>query len=88
MNGVPALGLSLGDPKGYNFNYNEIWHTERDLYNKSIPEYQEHTSVVNAIILYGLSNLDHKLDRKGLYKEYVTGKEDLREEYVKKLQKK
>lgn len=88
MNGVPALGLSLGDPKGYNFNYGEIWHTERDLYNKSIPEYQEHTSIVNAIILYGLSNLDHKLDRKGLYKEYVTGKEDLRTEEVKKMQKK
>lgn len=88
MNGVPAIGLNLGDPKGYDFNYGEIWHTERDLYNKSIPEYQEHTSVVNAIILYGLSNLDHKLDRKGLYKEYVTGKEDLRTEEVKKMQKK
>ena len=88
MNGVPSINLSLGDPKGYNFSYNEIWHTERDLYNKSIPEYQEHTSVVTAILLYGLSNLDHKLDRKGLYKEYVTGKEDLRTDAVKKMQKK
>lgn len=75
MNGAPAIGFTLGDPKGYDFNYGEIWHTERDLYNKSIPEYQEHTSVVNAVVLYGLSNLDHQLNRKGLYKEYVTGNE-------------
>ena len=88
MNGVPSVNLSLGDPKGYNFSYNEIWHTERDLYNKSIPEYQDQASAVTAILLYGLSNLDHKLDRKGLYKEYVTGKEDLRTDAVKKMQKK
>lgn len=78
MNGCPAIGMTLGDPKGYNFNYGEIWHTERDLFNKSIPEYQEHTSVVTAIMMYGLGNLDHLPNRQGLYKEYVTGKEDLR----------
>lgn len=77
MNGCPAISLSLGDPKGYNFNYGEIWHTERDLYNKSIPEYQEHTSVVQAIIMYGLGNLDHLPSRQGLYKEYVNGNENL-----------
>ena len=78
MNGCPSISLTLTDPKGYNFNYGEIWHTERDLFNKSIPEYQDHTSVVTAIIMYGLGNLDHLPSRKGLYKEYVTGKEDLR----------
>lgn len=78
MNGCPALGLNLGDPKGYNFNYGEIWHTERDLYNKSIPEYQDQAAAVTAIIMYGLGNLDHLPNRQGLYKEYVTGKEDLR----------
>lgn len=77
MNGCPSINLSLGDPKGYNFNYGEIWHTERDLYNKSIPEYQEHTSVVQAIIMYGLGNLDHLPSRQGLYKEYVNGTENL-----------
>lgn len=77
MNGCPSINLTLGDPKGYNFNYGEIWHTERDLYNKSIPEYQEHTSVVQAIIMYGLGNLNHLPSRQGLYKEYVNGNENL-----------
>ena len=77
MNGCPAISLTLGDPKGYNFNYGEIWHTERDLYNKSIPEYMDHTSVVQAIIMYGLGNLPALPSRQGLYKEYVTGEENL-----------
>jgi hypothetical protein len=67
MNGVPTLNFSTPDIKGYNFSYGEIWHTENDLYNKSIPEYQEHTSVVMAVIVYGLANLDHLLSREGLY---------------------
>ena len=69
MNGVPTLSFRLTDHKGYNFSYYEIWHTERDTYNKSIPEYQERTAVCNAVILYGLANLDHLLSREGLYKE-------------------
>jgi hypothetical protein len=69
MNGVPTLSFDIPDSKGYNFNYGEIWHTERDTYTKSIPEYQEHTSVVTAVVVYGLANLDHLLSRKGLYAE-------------------
>jgi Zn-dependent M28 family amino/carboxypeptidase len=65
--GVPTIGLNCGDPKGYDFSYGEIWHTERDLYNKSIPEYQEHASIVTAIVAYGIANLDHLLDREGYY---------------------
>lgn len=72
MNGVPTIGFSTGDPKGYNFSYGEIWHTERDTYNKSIPEYQDQTSVVNAIVLYGLANLDHLLSRENLFKAPVA----------------
>lgn len=72
MNGVPVLSFATADPKGYDFNYNEIWHTERDTYNKSIPEYQEHTSVVTAVVVYGLANLDHLLSRIDLYKESET----------------
>ena len=68
MNGVPTLGFHLSDAKGYNFSYGEIWHTERDTYNKSIPEYQEHSSTFTAVTLYGLANLDHLLDRSDLYK--------------------
>jgi len=69
VEGVPTITFSTGDPKGYNFDYYEIWHTERDLYNKSIPEYQEHTAIVTAIVVYGVANLDHLLDREGYYKE-------------------
>jgi hypothetical protein len=69
MNGVPTIGFGTADPKGYDFNYGEIWHTERDMYNKSIPEYQNHTSVVTAVVVYGLANIDHLLSRKGLYQE-------------------
>jgi hypothetical protein len=69
MNGVPVLSFATADPKGYNFNYGEIWHTERDTYNKSIPEYQEQTSVVTAVVVYGLANIDHLLSRKDLYQE-------------------
>ncbi len=69
MNGVPALSFDCPDSKGYNFNYGEIWHTERDTYDKSISEYQEHTAVVTAVVVYGLANLDHLLSREGLYND-------------------
>jgi Zn-dependent M28 family amino/carboxypeptidase len=69
QNGVPTLAFGTADPEGYDFNYGEIWHTERDLINKSIPEYENHTAVVTALVVYGLANLDHLLSRKGLYKE-------------------
>jgi hypothetical protein len=65
--GVPTITFGTADPKGYDFNYGEIWHTERDLYNMSIPEYQEHTAVVTAVVVYGIANLDHLLSRKGLF---------------------
>jgi hypothetical protein len=66
-NGIPTISFGTADTKGYDFNYGEIWHTERDMYNKSIPEYQNHTSIVTAVVVYGLANLDHLLSRKGLY---------------------
>ncbi len=67
MNGVPVQSFETSDSKGYNFSYQEIWHTENDLYTKSIPEYQNQTSVVTAVVVYGLANLDHLLSRTGLY---------------------
>jgi Zn-dependent M28 family amino/carboxypeptidase len=67
IHGVPTISFRDRDVKGYNFNYREIWHTERDLYTKSIDEYQEHTSVVQAVIIYNLANLDHLLSREGMY---------------------
>lgn len=67
MKGVPTMGFSTADPKGYDFSYREIWHTENDYYQKSIPEYQEHTSIVTAVVVYGIANLDHLLDSEGFY---------------------
>lgn len=68
VEGVPTITFGTEDIKGYNFDYREIWHTERDLYNKSIPEYQEYTSIVTAVVVYGIANLDHLLSREGLFK--------------------
>jgi hypothetical protein len=67
--GVPTVALNCGDPVGYNFDYHEIWHTERDLYNKSIREYQEHAAIVTAVVVYGVANLDHMLSREGYWLE-------------------
>ncbi|NOR86269.1 MAG: M28 family peptidase [Bacteroidales bacterium] len=69
VEGVPTIGFQTADPKGYNFSYQEIWHTERDLYNKSIAEYQEHAAIATAIMVYGLANLDHLISREGYYEE-------------------
>jgi carboxypeptidase Q len=68
VEGIPTMTFGTKDTKGYNFSYMEIWHTERDLYNKSIPEYQEHTSIVTAVVVYGIANLDHLLSKEGYYK--------------------
>jgi len=67
VEGVPTIGFDLADFKGYNFSYGEIWHTERDLYNKSIPEYQEHAATLTALLALGIANLDHLLSREGYY---------------------
>lgn len=68
MNGVPTIGFGIYDPKGYDFRYGEIWHTDRDLYNKSIPEYMDHSSIVNAIVLYGIANMENRLPANVVYK--------------------
>ena len=59
MSGVPVISFGTGDPLGYNFSYGEIWHTDRDLYTKSIPEY--------AIVLWGIANLPEKLPASAVY---------------------
>jgi len=69
MNGVPAISFRESDVFGYDFNYRDIWHTEDDLFDKLIPEYLEHSAVVQAVAAYGIANLDHLLSRDGLYKD-------------------
>lgn len=67
VEGVPTIGFTTQDFKGYDFNYGEIWHTERDLYTKNIPEYQDHTATVTAIVALGVANLEKLLPRRDLY---------------------
>lgn len=70
VKGVPAVQMNeWNDPKGYGFDYGEIWHTERDTYRKSIPEYQEQASVAMALMLLGTANLDQMWPREEVYSE-------------------
>ena len=68
-NGIPAISFRETDALGYDFIYRDIWHTEDDLFDKLIPEYLEHSAVVNAVVSYGIANLDHLLSREGLYSD-------------------
>ena len=67
MHGVPTVAFRNTDPLGYNFSYWEIWHTNRDLYNMSIPVYMDYTSVTQAVTLYNLANLKRLLPRDEIY---------------------
>ena len=66
-NGVPVIHFTNTDPLGHNFAYWEIWHTTRDLYNMSIPEYMEYTSVTQAVTVYNMANLKHLMPRDQIY---------------------
>ena len=67
IRGVPTVGMRETDAKGYDFQYREIWHTERDTYTESIPEYQEQAAAAMAIIGLGTANLDVKFPRNEVY---------------------
>lgn len=66
--GIPAVQMAdWADPKGYNFSYNEIWHTERDTYQKSIPEYQEQAAVTMALMVLGTANMPKQWPRNEVF---------------------
>lgn len=67
MQGVPTLGMRESDSFGYDFNYGEIWHTIRDTYTESFPEYQEQAAVALAIMALGTANLDELIPRNEVY---------------------
>ena len=67
IRGVPTVGMRWTDAKGYDFQYREIWHTERDTFTESIPEYQEQAAAALAIIGLGTANLDEKFPRNEVY---------------------
>jgi hypothetical protein len=67
--GIPAQQMNEHvDTKGYNFSYYEIWHTERDTFDKSIPEYQNQAAATMAIMVLGTANLSTQWPRNEVYK--------------------
>ena len=48
-------------------NYNQTHHTQHDSYDRAIPEYQKHSSVVAAVGALGIANLDHLLSRDAMF---------------------
>jgi peptidylprolyl isomerase len=73
---VPAFGFST---KGEH-QYGRTWHTTLDTYNEIIPAYEEYSSLVTAVVAYGIANLDHQLSRQGnfmpdgIYADFNTNK--------------
>ncbi len=68
VKGVPTLQMNeWRDVKGYGFDYREIWHTERDTYQKSIPEYQKQAAGAMALMVLGTANLKTSLPREEVY---------------------
>jgi Zn-dependent M28 family amino/carboxypeptidase len=43
--------------------YRDTHHTQLDTYDRAIPAYQEHSSIVVALAAYGIANLDQMLPR-------------------------
>lgn len=69
MNGVPIIGLTNADYKGYGFEYQEIWHTENDILNKSFQDYMEQAATATAMMTVGIATLDKALPREGVYEK-------------------
>jgi len=73
---VPAFGFST---KGEQ-QYSRTWHTTLDTYDEIIPAYEEYSSMVTAVVAYGIANLDHLLSREanfmpdGIYADFNTNK--------------
>jgi cyclophilin family peptidyl-prolyl cis-trans isomerase len=73
---VPAFGFST---KGEQ-QYGRTWHTTLDTYDEIIPGYEEYSSLVTAVVAFGIANLDHQLSREGnlmpdgLYADFNTSK--------------
>jgi len=65
MMSVPTLGLrSQSD-----YPYNHAWHTLYDLYSELVPytEFQQHSALVTAVVVYGAANLDKPLPHEAVY---------------------
>ncbi len=73
---VPAYGFSTKGEQRYGLT----WHTTLDSYDQIIPAYEEYSSMVTAVVAYGVANLDHLLSRDGyfmpdgIYADFNTNK--------------
>jgi cyclophilin family peptidyl-prolyl cis-trans isomerase len=63
MEGVPAPWLRLEGPHVYR----TTWHTLLDTYDQVIPDAQEHSALVIALLAYQIANLDNLLPREGAF---------------------
>lgn len=60
--GVPGF---IWGQSGELATYRDTHHTQLDTYDRAVPAYQEHSSIVVALAAYGIANLDHMLARAG-----------------------
>jgi cyclophilin family peptidyl-prolyl cis-trans isomerase len=63
MAGIPAPWLRLEGPHVYR----TTWHTVLDTYDQVIPDAQEHSALVIALLAYQIANLDKILPREGAF---------------------
>ncbi|MEW6194400.1 MAG: M20/M25/M40 family metallo-hydrolase [Bacteroidota bacterium] len=63
MEGVPAPWLRTEGPH----KYGTTWHTTIDTYDQAIPDAQEQSAMVIALIAYQIANLDKLLPRDGTF---------------------
>lgn len=70
VEGIPALQMNeWTDPLGYNFDYHEIWHTDHDTYEKSIPYYQQQAATALALMLLRTANASKQFPREEVYSD-------------------
>lgn len=68
VKGIPQLNMNeWNDVHGHDFSYGEIWHTERDGLNRSIPEYQEQAATALALMLLQSANASKQFPRNEVY---------------------
>ncbi len=60
--GVPGFFWDQSGRADYDWTH----HTQHDVYEAAIPEYQEHSAVVVALSALGLADLPELLDRRGM----------------------
>jgi cyclophilin family peptidyl-prolyl cis-trans isomerase len=76
MEGVPAPWLRTEGPHQYGIT----WHTLLDTYDQTIPDAQEHSALVYALLAYQIANMDNLIPREnafvpdGIYADLNTNK--------------